>query len=313
MLELSVVIPTYNRKEVLKKTLETLFSQTYPKGSYEIIVVDDGSTDSTEEMLKSLKSPCTLKYLRQAPSKKGPAAANNLGIKNASGDFILFINDDIIASPELVEEHMKFHKKYKNIIVQGKVINVPSLEDLTLRHKGYACGYSDISFGYFTTWNASAPKKILIEAGLFDEDFVKLSWEDVEFGFRLRKRGIKQKSNPLALGYHYKKPFTLADLESIKGKSIEMGHNGVLYYRKHPCLEVKVSVQAFWLPFLIHSLLRWIINSIDREKILNYLKSLEERGRFRLLGFLVGLAGYYWYLTGVKKAWTSQSSSSAGM
>jgi glycosyltransferase involved in cell wall biosynthesis len=297
---ISVVIPTLNRKEILKRTLEALSAQTYPQDQYEVIVVDDGSTDGTEQVARTFK----VKYLRQVAGRKGPTAANNLGIRNAEGRIILFINDDIIADNEMLAEHMRIHDQTPNVVVQGRVINVPNLDDLTERHKGYAGGYSDISFGYFTTWNASAPKDVLVKAGLFDEDFVKLSWEDVEFGFRLRKLGIKQIRNNKAFGYHYKKAFELKDLEGIRRKSIDMGHNGVLYYRKHPCLEVKISVQAFWLPFAIHSLLGFIVKVLGKEKILAYFERLYRDKRERWLAFLIGLAGQYWYLSGVKEAWS---------
>jgi glycosyltransferase involved in cell wall biosynthesis len=302
VIELSVVIPTLNRKEILNVTLGALFDQTYPKERYEVMVVDDGSTDGTEQVVRATRA----KYLRQVAGKRGPTAANNLGIRNAEGQIILFMNDDVLASPQLIEEHMKIHKAHKNVIVQGKVINVPNLEDLTQRHKGYAGGYSDLSLGYFTTWNASAPKDLLIKAGLFDEEFVKLSWEDVEFGFRLRKMGIKQIRNDKAVGYHYKPPFQLSDLLGIRRKSIDMGHNGVLYYRKHPCLETKISVQAFFLPFAIHSFLSLNVSLLGKERIMNYFKHLHSTGQHKLLSFLVGLAGQYWYIGGVKQAWNSR-------
>jgi glycosyltransferase involved in cell wall biosynthesis len=312
-LDISVIIPTVNRLNILKKTLDALLNQSYPKENYEIIVVDDGSTDGTEDMVTDFckgERPFapTITYLRQSPNKKGPAAANNLGIKNAKGEYVLFLNDDVIADHHLIEEHMKYHvrtgrdRSQPGIIVQGRVINTSSLDDLGKKHEGYGGGYSDLSFGYFTTWNCSIKKQILIDAGLFDEDFVNLCWEDVEFGYRLRKMHIKQKYNKMAFGYHYRSEFSLKDLNWVKTKSINMGINAMIYYRKHPILEVKISTQSFWLPFAFHSLLSLIINFFGREKIRNYLFYLENKKRKRFLGFFVGLAGYYWYLCGVKKA-----------
>ena len=143
---------------------------------------------------------------------------------------------------------------------------------------------------------------LLLKAGLFDEDFVDLCWEDVELGYRLRKLGVKQKYNKKAFGYHYKKDFDLNDLEWVKIKSINMGGNAMIYYRKHPKLDVKISTQSFWLPMGFRGLLSLIIKKIGREKIISYLKDLEKRKKYRLLGFMVGLAGYYWYLTGVEQS-----------
>ena len=90
-LTLSVIIPTYNRKDILRESLTSLFNQTLSSEKYEIIVIDDGSIDETGDMVKELipKSPVILKYFRQ--ENKGPASARNLGILNAQGKIILFI------------------------------------------------------------------------------------------------------------------------------------------------------------------------------------------------------------------------------
>ncbi|MCX5748936.1 MAG: glycosyltransferase family 2 protein [Candidatus Saganbacteria bacterium] len=302
-IDISVVIPTVNREKILQKTLEALTGQTYPKDKFEIIVVDDGSTDGTKDTIESFTGKAhSVRYIRQIAGKKGPASANNLGIRSALGEYILFLNDDVIADPNLIEEHMSLHIKHPDIIVQGRVINTSSLEDLGKKHDGYSGGYSDLSFGYFTTWNCSIKTTLLLKAGLFDEDFIDLCWEDVELGYRLRKIGVKQKYNKKAFGYHYKKDFDLKDLEWVKIKSVNMGRNAMIYYRKHPKLDVKISTQCFWLPMGFRGLLSFIVKRIGKEKIIAYLKDLEKRKKNRLLGFLVGLAGYYWYLTGVKRS-----------
>jgi GT2 family glycosyltransferase len=321
MTDISVVIPTYNRKDILLRTLQSLGEQTYPKDKYEIIVVDDGSTEDIRGAMDDIALASgrstqqglpPISYLRQDPSKKGPAAANNLGIKAAKGTYILLMNNDVIADRRLIEEHMRdhvnaSHAKHqqstgKNIIVQGRVINTSSMEDLGKKHKGYTGGYSDFSFGYFTTWNCSLSREVLIKAGLFDEDFRHLCWEDVELGYRLRKMGIKQKNNPSAFGYHFRHEFFVKDIDWVRNKSINMGGNAVMYYKKHPCLEVKISTENFWLPMMLHSILAFFVKLIGRNKIIGYMEKLERKGRHRLLGFLVGMAGKYWFWAGVKEA-----------
>ena len=298
MTDISVVIPTYNRKNILKRTLEALLDQTYPKDRYEIIVVDDSSTEDIKGMIKDFP----VVYLRQSPDKKGPAAANNLGIKSASGEYILLLNNDVIADKRLIEEHMRSHEGFEDCIVQGRVINTSSMEDLTKGHKGYSGGYSNISFGYFTTWNLSIKRQILTDAGLFDEDFRNLCWEDVEFGFRLRKIGIKQINNKNAFGYHFRHEFLMKDIDKVKDKSIKMGVNAMIYYRKHPCLEVKISTETFWLPMMMQRIFTSFINAIGRKRIYDLMSGLEKKGSLRLLSFMVGLAGKYWYWTGVRAA-----------
>lgn len=303
MTDISVVIPTVNRKKILRRVIEGLIKQTYPADRFEVVIVDDNSTDGTQDTVKELRQiHNNIRYIKQLPGKKGPAAANNLGIRNAAGDFILFINDDVIPDMHMLEEHMKYHNKYQNITVQGKVINTSSLDELDKRHDGYSGGYGKLSFGYFTTWNCSIRKELLIKAGMFDEDFINLCWEDVELGLRLRKLGIRQKYNKKAFGYHYRSEFSMKQLGRVREKSINMGKNAMIYYKKHPNLEVKISTQSFWLPCTLHSIIKFAIYIAGKERLVDWLNSLEKKGRKRLLGFFVGLSGWYWYITGVKAA-----------
>lgn len=301
-MDISIIIPTLNRREILKKCLGYLFNQTYIKDKYEIIVVDDGSTDGTQGMVQSLTPPCRLKYLKQDPSKKGPAAANNLGIKAAQGKYILFVNNDIMAPPNLTQEHMRFHENSENIIVQGPAINTTNFENPFQTTKEYT-GYSNIQMGYFITWNVSINRELLIKAGLFDEDFRKPSWEDIELGFRLRKLGIKQKFNRHAQGYHYRAPFSLDDLLKIKKKSIDMGHNAVLYYGKHPGFETKIATGAWWGMLLFNELRGFLAKKvIGIDRIMRLYKWLYGHKWPRTLALTLGWAGKYWYMKGVKEA-----------
>lgn len=301
MTDISVVIPTVNREKILRRVIEGLIKQTYPADRFEVVIVDDNSTDGTQDTVKELRQiHNNIRYIKQLPGKKGPAAANNLGIKNAAGDFIFFINDDVIPDMHMLEEHMKYHNKYQNITVQGKVINTSSLDELGKRHDGYSGGYGKLSFGYFTTWNCSIRKELLIKAGMFDEDFINLCWEDVELGLRLRKLGIRQKYNGKAFGYHYRSEFSMKQLGRVREKSINMGKNAMIYYKKHPNLEVKISTQSFWLPYTLHGIIKFAIYIAGKERLVDWLNSLEKKGRKRLLGFFIDLSGWYWYITGVK-------------
>lgn len=303
MTDISVVIPTVNRGKILRRVIEGLIKQTYPADRFEVVIVDDNSTDGTQDTVKELRQiHNNIRYIKQLPGKKGPAAANNLGIRNAAGDFILFINDDVIPDMHMLEEHMKYHNKYQNITVQGKVINTSSLDELGKRHDGYSGGYGKLSFGYFTTWNCSIRKELLIKAGMFDEDFINLCWEDVELGLRLRKLGIRQKYNGKAFGYHYRSEFSMKQLGRVREKSINMGKNAMIYYKKHPNLEVKISTQSFWLPYTLHGIIKFAIYIAGKERLVDWLNSLEKKGRKRLLGFFIDLSGWYWYITGVKAA-----------
>src|SRR6266542_3589679 len=104
-MHVSVVVSTYNRRDVVLRTARTLLQQDYPSSQYEIIVVVDGSADGTAEALRAL-SPrlCVLEQ-----ENRGPAAARNAGARAASGELLTFLDDDMTCEPELVREHVAAH------------------------------------------------------------------------------------------------------------------------------------------------------------------------------------------------------------
>src|SRR6185503_19644585 len=103
----SVVIPTYNRKAQLVECLAALERQTVLPQEFEVVIVDDGSTDGTEAALRERTFPFQLQYHRQ--SNQGPGTARNFGIAVAQGELVLFIGDDIFADPRLLEAHLVAH------------------------------------------------------------------------------------------------------------------------------------------------------------------------------------------------------------
>ena len=106
-IKISVIIPTYNRSQFLKKILNSLLGQTQEKCDYEIIVVDDGSTDDTSLILNTIKTSYNFKFVRQ--KNAGLSAARNHGATQAQGEILLFLDDDIVASSELIKEHLLSH------------------------------------------------------------------------------------------------------------------------------------------------------------------------------------------------------------
>lgn len=241
---LSVIIPTFNRKNLLRKCLNALFSQVYPKSDYEVIIIDDGSTDDTEELVKSLlnNSPCILRYFKQ--ENKGPAAARNVGIKNAKGEIILFIGDDIIATPTLLEEHFKWHQQYPDdkVAVLGYVTWSPEIEVTPfmkwLENEGLQFSYykimdkieldPDSLYNYFYTSNISLKRNFLINGGLFDEIFPYAAYEDIELGYRLQQKGLKLFFNKFATGYHHH----FMSLEDACRRMIKVGESYLILLKK---------------------------------------------------------------------------------
>lgn len=241
-LSLTVIVPTFNRSHILKKCLDSLISQDTDKSDYEIIVVDDGSSDGTPELVKSITntSRVSLSYYRQ--ENKGPAAARNLAIRNSKGRILLFLGDDIITAPSLIKEHLNSHNRYReeNLAVLGKVVwskevqRTPFIRFLDKNDVQF-CHPLDSnpvreSCKYFYSSNVSLKKNLLMGCGFFDEDFKYAACEDIELGYRLQKQGMLISYNEMAVGFHCHS-FTLKEYcrrMSCVGKSI------VILSRKHP-------------------------------------------------------------------------------
>lgn len=116
-IDVSVIIPTYNKKDFLEITLTALGFQTYPRDRFEVVVINDGSTDPTETLVSSLKTPYQINYTRQ--ENRGRSAARNRGIEKAKGKTIIFIDDDCVPAPTFIESHMQSHSKDDTTIVLG--------------------------------------------------------------------------------------------------------------------------------------------------------------------------------------------------
>lgn len=292
MIDVSIIIPTYNRGYILEKCLKALFNQVYPKDRYEIILVDDGSTDGTNRMIASLNPPCRLKYLKNE-KRIGQPKSRNKAIKKAEGEIIIFTDSDIIPVSDFISQHISFHKKYKNIIVNGSLIRISNLDEIGKKKKGIL----DISFSSFDTANVSVRKEHLIKVGGFDEDFLPYGFADLELGYRLRKLGLKPKKNPLALGYHYKEPRKIFDPKNMYEKEKMRGISAALYWKKHPTLRVKLTTQANPL-FVLSFIGKWLVEKEVGGKIFSSVKKNKNKTLFMFLSRLIGC---YYYLEGFKE------------
>ncbi len=205
----SVIIATRNRADALKRCLQALDRQEESGKPFEVIVVDDGSTDGTETSAKNNSYKFPLKYIKQ--EARGPAAARNTGLEKACGDIALFLNDDCLAIPGLLTRHRVTHPGQYECTVLGRIEWAPEydadplLKELVDKH--YFPYYQivdreEVSFAYFITGNLSVPLQKVKEAGGFDERFSEAAFEDIELGYRLDKMGLNMKYDPEALAYH---------------------------------------------------------------------------------------------------------------
>jgi len=197
----SVIICTYNRASYLKLTLESLTAQTLGKEDYEIIVIDDGSSDTTKEIVSEFFDRLPLKYCYQ--ENAGLASSKNHGIYAAQGKVLLFLDDDDIATPTLLEEHLKTHYQYPDdfYAVLNYTTWSPNLDITPLMHfiteEGcFLFSYPYLKHGdildYTNFWGGrtSCKRSFLIEHGVFNPVF-RFGCEDIELGYRLSKHNLK--------------------------------------------------------------------------------------------------------------------------
>ncbi len=204
----SIVTPTHNRERLLKEMLEKLAEQTYPADMFEVLVVVDGGTDGTPEMLASLSLPYRLRVIRQEQS--GPSVARNRGAREALGEVLIFLDDDLLPIPELVREHLKAHDEDAQAVVLGRFLaakgekkggwNVWEEQVLDKHYQRLETGKRTPAGRRLYSGNFSVRKDLFLGAGGFDATLKR--GEDVELGLRLERHGLRFHFNPAAAAVH---------------------------------------------------------------------------------------------------------------
>jgi glycosyltransferase involved in cell wall biosynthesis len=206
VIELSVVIPTYNRRAILERCLTHLFAQTRIHDAWEIVVVDDGSTDGSAERVATLAAPCDLRVIRQA--NQGAGAARNHGATEAQGRILLFVDDDILTEPGLVAEHIRAHRQDAGIVGLGRL--TLALDGSADRFANYWQSYWDehyarlagqpkaVAYRDCFGGNLSVEREMFLRVGGFATDLPR--YHDIELGFRLAREGARFVYLPDAIG-----------------------------------------------------------------------------------------------------------------
>jgi len=206
--ELSIVMPTFNRRRILARTLPPLLDQPGAAGRYEIVVVVDGSTDGSAELLEALATehPALRPFVQ--PENRGQSTARNRGVKEARGRILLFLDDDMVAARDLISVHLQEHSASGERVVLGEM----GLADGTRRSflkQGVADWGREMSErlsapGYrfrFDDWHsghASVDRSLFERVGGFDETFVRYGNEDYHLGWRLIQAGAEIRFCPKA-------------------------------------------------------------------------------------------------------------------
>lgn len=204
----AIVTPTHQRRDSLARVLDGLTRQSCGPEFFSVVVVCDGCTDGTAEMLRGTPYPFQLHVLEQTPGK-GPAAARNRAVLAARAPLILFLDDDVIPSERLVEVHAAHHAHDAGLVVIGPLL-APNgrmqpwikweADTLEKQYREMQSGAWSPTPRQFYTGNASVMRQHVLDAGGFDTGFRR--GEDVDLAFRLQSRGLRFVFEPEARGLH---------------------------------------------------------------------------------------------------------------
>tara|TARA_B100000965_G_scaffold192645_1_gene160855 strand:- start:123 stop:1055 length:933 start_codon:yes stop_codon:yes gene_type:complete len=272
----SVVIPTYNRLPILKKCLVSLENQILVDEihDYEIVLIDDGSTDGTVDwLMNNIQTFPHLRLFKQ--NHGGPALGRNLGVEKSNGDLIVFIDSDLVVNKYFLGNHVnsliRAWKKLGNrkCFTYGSVINTSNFK----KPNSEPFKPQDLSWAYFATGNVAIDKNILEKSGLFDTSFRLYGWEDLELGERLRNMGVKLIKCPKAIGYHWHPALSLDQIPNLIRIEKERAKMGLLFYQKHPTLRVKFIIQYTFLHRFLWELvtLGGLVNTNSIKPFLSFL------------------------------------------
>ena len=252
----SVIVPTYNAEKTIGQCLEALAGQSYPADSYEVIVVDDGSTDGTGDIARRHK----IKYIRQ--ENRGPAAARNRGAEEAGGEIILFTDSDCLPDKDWIGEMVKPFADPGVAAVKGAYKT--GQKEITARfaqlefEERFQLLKKAESIDMVDTYSAGFRRKIFMDMGGFDTSFPVANNEDTELSYRMSAAGHKMVFNPDAIVYHLDHPSSVKRYARLK---FWRGYWRMAVYRRFPDKMVKDTYTPQTLKvqilFLYLSLLLW--------------------------------------------------------
>jgi len=259
---ISVIVPTYNQDGALRVTLSAFTHQKDITGLWEMVVVDDGSTDGTEAMIRELKMPYPLMYLRIAHS--GRAAARNAGLARASGRLVVFCDGDRAPGNYFLASHLQRNKEagdrcttvggiWEFFFSEPSAWSDRICSDAAADFARFRClareplyarvvfkmfrpdGGTDYAIPWvaFFSGNVSVPAAVINAAGGFDTKFEEWGFEHFELGYRLKEADIIFQHSPEARNYH----FAHRRETNFYNKAIAV--NLAYFEAKHPCEEVR--------------------------------------------------------------------------
>jgi len=322
----SIIIPSHNRSSSLRRSLDALHSQTYPLDLISVIVVADSCIDDTLAMLQDYKAPFKLQAIEV--NCRSASIARNTGAGIATGQLLLFLDDDIEALPPLVESHARVHRERPGSAVMGpyppKLKGGTRFFDVEVRSWWEEKFYQMSQPGHRFTYQGFQQAYLSLDAELFarldgfDSAFGNCGGEDYEFGVRLLKADVSFVLAAEAVGYHYEHETN--NLDRSFRRCRQEGRSDVLIGRRHPELRPTLHIKDYETPYFLvdkivvaiaffwPTVVDWL--AVSARKSLDLLESLGMRGTWRWLR--AKLRGY-WYLRGVIDELKSRSAISSFM
>lgn len=266
-LRASVVINTYNKAATLERVLEALARQEdVDRNQFEVVVRDDGSPDDTWSRLTSMAERWDGRLRCSRGANAGVSEARNIGIREARGDVVIILADDIVAGPTLIAEHLKRqdeeHPRGACAVV-GKVLWPPELDRDPFRHwldnGGPQFAYwrikdpGGIGPRFFYACNIAARREVFL-AHPFDPA-IRYGYEDTELGLRLRRADIRLLYHPAAWGFHHH-PRTL---EEFRRRQYHVGRSLYAALRNHPEMMDEIPPPCLAFKRRLRLAMRWLL------------------------------------------------------
>ncbi len=298
---MSVVVPTHNRMDTLPEVLSALEEQTNAP-PFEIVLVDDGSTDDTASFLAGRHFAVPNRVLRQV--NRGPAAARNAGVAAASGRRVAFLGDDTVPEQGWLAAHQAAHDSRGSgpeLAVLGYTKWHPRIHVSPFLHYlneyGLQFGYrlirdpENVPFNFFYTSNLSLTRRRALEQP-FHEGFPYPAWEDIELSYRLAATGQRLVYEPHAIVLHDHP----TDIKRFCSRQEKSGFCAVRFHGLHPELGGFLGLSPDGPPALPNAGLHKI-----RELVAEALQNLPVTIRPLWNSIL-----HYHYVVGLRRGWQAK-------
>lgn len=269
---------------------------------YEIVLVDDGSTDGTVEWLRERSAEFSHVKLYEQ-DHEGAAIARNFGVQKAEGDTIIFIDSDLVVLEGFLQHHADaltaaYEAGNERVFTYGRVVNTCNFEAPTTE----PYKVTDYSRAFFATGNVAIAKRWLLEAGLFDTQFTQYGWEDLELGVRLKNNGLSLIKCPEAVGYHWHPAFSVEELPDLISREMQSARMSVVFYKKHPTLDVRMMIQMTWLHRILWGVLS-LGGALNERSLGPVMRWLIEKGHPQLSQQVSRIFLNWYNVNAVHAAW----------